>query len=467
MLVKSLKPTLIDSIPVLKKNMADTKPRVWVEAYGCSASMADSEMISGLLRASGYELADRPDDVSLNVIVTCSVKDASEHRMLGRIDRLAQTGKPLVVAGCLPKADRRRVESLSPSASLMGPASIDRIVEIANSALAGDRKVALEDTGRDKINIPRVRLNQTVSIVEVASGCLSECTFCQTKLAKGMLRSYRIGDIIRQIESDVKGGCREVWLTSTDNGCYGIDFGSDLVELLSASCKVPGAFWIRVGMMNPMYLPRMQDRLVDLFRKEDKLFKFIHVPVESGSDRILRKMKRGHTSKIFLEAVRELRRRVPEMTIATDVIVGFPGETEDDFEETLGVISESRPDIVNISRYGARPGTAAAKSKGRVSSQVAKSRSERLHILAKEIAESRNELWIGWEGEVLVDELAANGSVAQGRNFAYKPVVLRGAAAGISLGDRLRVKVYDFSNFSLRANVIPQRSSTLLRQDQL
>jgi MiaB-like tRNA modifying enzyme len=452
--VKSLKPVLIESIPFLNRSPRTAqKPKVWIEAYGCSASMSDSEMIAGSLREAGYERALTEDEGSLSVIVTCSVKDTSEHRMLSRIRSLTKSGRPLVVAGCLPKADRATVERLSPSSSLVGPLSIDRIAGVANSALAGERRVELEDSGSDKLNIPRIRLNPAVGIVQIASGCLSECTFCQTKLAKGMLRSYRVGDIVRQVKSEVEAGCKEVWLTSTDSGCYGMDIGSDLVELLSACCTVPGDFKIRLGMMNPMYLPRMLDRLVDTFMQNDKLFKFVHIPVESGSDRVLRLMKRGHTSKTFLQAVKEFRSKIPEMTVSTDIIVGFPTETETDFGRTIKLIDETQPDIVNISRYGARPGTEAAMwKKGRISSQTAKQRSERLHSVAKEIAKSRNAKWKNWEGDVTIDEIM-KGQV-QGRNYAYKSVMLHGAR-GLALGDRRYAKVHDFSSFSLRATIIP------------
>ncbi|MEM3095168.1 MAG: tRNA (N(6)-L-threonylcarbamoyladenosine(37)-C(2))-methylthiotransferase, partial [Nitrososphaera sp.] len=301
--------------------------------------------------------------------------------------------------------------------------------------------------------IPRVRLNPMVSIVEIASGCMSECTFCQTKIAKGWLRSYRIGDIMRQIKADINAGCKEVWLASTDNGCYGKDMGTDLVELLRACCSIEGDFKIRLGMMNPMYVPEMLNRMVDVFYENEKLFRFLHIPVESGSDRVLRKMKRGHTTKTFLDAVQAFRSKIPEMTISTDVIVGFPSETEDDFKETLDLVERAEPDIVNISRYSARPGTEAAKWKGmRVSSQVAKERSERLHVLAKKVAKKRNSLWQGWQGEIIIDEM---GKVVQGRNYAYKPVVVLSSNLGkVSLGDRKRVQVYDFSNFSLKARIV-------------
>jgi threonylcarbamoyladenosine tRNA methylthiotransferase CDKAL1 len=454
MFARSLKPSLIDSIPILRRNTA-AKPKVWVEGYGCSASMADSEMIRGLLKSAGYEVAAKQSEGALNLIVTCSVKDATEHKMVGRIKSLTESGKPLVVAGCLPKAEREKVELLSPSASLLGPHSIERSADVVESALAGSRLVALEDSISDKVNIPRVRVNPVVSIVEIASGCMSECTFCQTKLAKGWLRSYRMGDIMRQIRSDVvEGGCREVWLTSTDNGCYGKDIGSDLVELLKACCSIEGDFKIRLGMMNPMYVPEMVSRLVEVFHENDKLFKFLHIPVESGSNGVLRKMKRGHTARTFLDAVQSFRKKIPKMTISTDVIVGFPTETEGDFQATLDLLEKAEPDIVNSSRYGARPGTESAKWKReRVSFQVAKERSGRLHMLARKIAKKRNSLWQGWQGEIVVDEII--GKVAQGRNYAYKPVVVvPGSPEQFSLGDQKRVQVYDFSNFSLKGRIV-------------
>ena len=450
----SLKPPIIETIPLLRKS----KPKVWIEAYGCSASMADSEMISGLLKEAGYEIASKKSESALNLIVTCSVKDTTEHRMISRIRTMSKSGKPLIVAGCLPKADRAKVESVTSSASLLGPNCIDKAPDAVRLALSGGRLVALRDSPLDKVNIPRVRLNSVVSIVEIASGCMSQCTFCQTKIAKGWLRSYRIGDIVRQIKSDIKSGCKEVWLSSTDNGCYGRDIDTNLVELLQACCSIEGNFKIRVGMMNPMYLPSILDRMVSLFYESDKPFKFLHIPVQSGSDRVLKKMKRGHTTKIFMDAVEAFRRKIPEMTISTDIIVGFPSETGDDFKETIDLVERSQPDIVNISRYAARPGPEAYEWKGmRVNSQVSKERSEYLHTLTRRIAKKRNSLWQDWQGEIVIDEI---GKVGQGRNYAYKPVVISSSSTNaaddrqISLGDKLCVKIYDFSNFSLKANII-------------
>ncbi len=441
------------------KGLNHSNGKVWIEAYGCSASMADSEMMSGLLKAGGYELADEENESSLNIIVTCSVKDVTQHRMLHRIDKLSRSAKPLIVAGCLPKTERQRIESLSPFASLVGPHCIDRTIDAVRSALSGEKSVFVEDSFLDKVNLPKIRINPIVSIIEIASGCMSECSFCQTKLAKGRLRSYRIGDILRQMRSDIADGCKEIWLSSTDNGCYGKDIGSDLVHLLRSCCLVEGNYKIRVGMMNPMYLPFMIKDLIEVFSDNDKIFKFLHIPVQSGSERILRKMKRGHTVETYRNIVKAFRKEFPEITIATDVIIGFPSETNQDFLKTIDLIKETEPDIVNSSKYSSRSGTDACKLK-QVDSHIVKQRTELLHTLIKEIAVKRNSIWKGWRGNIIIDETSENN--IQGRNYAYKPILLSSECAPSNkgmkikphIGEEIPVEVCGFSSYSLTSCII-------------
>ncbi|MEK6834485.1 MAG: 2-methylthioadenine synthetase, partial [Thermoproteota archaeon] len=250
--------------------------KIWVEAHGCSASFADSEMISGLIVNGGHTLAQSTSDSDLNLIVTCSVKDVTAHKMVYRIKKLRS--KPLIVAGCLPKAERSTVEKFSSRASMLGPNSIGKTLDVIDFTLKGKRTIELEDSDVSKVGLPKVRLNPVVGIIEIASGCMSECTFCQTKLSKGYLQSYRIGDIVRQIKHDIDEGCKEIWLSSTDNGCYGLDIGTDLPGLITTVGEVNRDFMIRVGMMNPMYMPRIRDGLLEAF-ENDKVFKFLHIPV--------------------------------------------------------------------------------------------------------------------------------------------------------------------------------------------
>lgn len=438
-------------------NDYEERKRVWVEAYGCSASMADSERIRGILINGGYELASQPNLADLHLIVTCGVKESTEHRMLSRIKYLATTQKPLIIAGCLPKADRKLVERFCPSASLLGPHSLDMTLEVIKNCIQGKKLISLDDSTANKVGLPSLRINKIVGIVQISSGCLSDCSFCQTKLAKGNLRSYRIGDIIREVESNVHEGCKEIWLTSTDNGCYGHDIKTDLVDLLEALTTISGNFKIRVGMMNPMYLPRFVDRLIKTYSQSDKLFKFIHIPVQSGSERILRKMKRGHTAMTFRRVVDAFRKHNPKITVATDIIVGFPSESDEDFQRTLDLIEETKPDIVNASRFSPRPGTLASRF-SRINSSVVTRRTNELHKIIRAISRERNEIWRQWKGNIIIDEV--HDKFIQGRNYAYKPVFLapipslQDMERNRILGSMLKVRIDDISNFSLKGSIL-------------
>jgi len=400
--------------------------KIFVEAYGCSASFADSEMISGLIINGGHTLATNSSESDLNLIVTCSVKDTTANKMMHRIKSLKT--KPLIVAGCLPKAEQSNVEKFIENASLLGPNSLGKTLDVINSTLMGKKQIALEDSDLSKVGLPKVRLNSAVGIVEIASGCMSECTFCQTKLAKGDLTSYRLGDIVRQVQTEIKEGCREVWLTSTDNGCYGLDIGTDLPTLVNTVSEIPENFMIRVGMMNPMYMPRIKEKLIESY-DNDKVFKFLHIPVQSGSNKVLNDMKRGHTSETFREIVKKVKERFENFTISTDIIVGFPSETEEDFQKTISLLDETKPDVVNLSKYSARPGTDAAGLKQLDATEV-KRRSKiifeqinKISLKSNEnnkISLKSNEKWIGWKGKVLFDENTEEG--IKGRNYAYKPI---------------------------------------------
>lgn len=429
--------------------------KIRVEAYGCSANVADSEIIKGILMNNGFTITEDKDESNLEILVTCAVKDTTEHKMIARIAKSAKTSKPLVVAGCLAKTSRELIRDYSPKASLLGPNSLDKTLEIVQGTFRGARLVALEDSVLDKVNLPRYRVNRAVGIVEIASGCMSDCSFCQTKIAKGNLRSYRIGDIIREIKTDLREGCKEIWITSTDTGCYGFDIGSDITELVEECCEIEGDFKLRIGMMNPMYLSKYFDKLVSLYKNNTKIYKFIHIPVQSGSNAVLRQMKRGHNSLTFKNFISKIRTLIPEMTIATDIICGFPTELEEDFLDTLNLLHETMPDMVNLSKYASRPGTLASKMK-KLDSGTIKLRSSMLHEYIRKISYFRNKLWVGWEGNILIDQVIDN-DIIQGRNYAYKPVLLKDKVLNLSkneiLGREIKIKVTGSSRYSLRGEV--------------
>ncbi len=352
-----------------------------------------------------------------------------------------------MVAGCFPKAEKSTVEKFTENASLLGPNSLGMTLQVINSTLNGKKQIALEDSDLSKVGLPKVRLNPVVGIVEIASGCMSECTFCQTKLSKGDLSSYRLGDIVRQVQTEIKEGCKEVWLTSTDNGCYGFDIGTDLPSLVNAVVEIPDDFMIRVGMMNPMYMPRIKEDLIESF-DNDKVFKFLHIPVQSGSDKVLHDMKRGHTVGTFREIVKKAKERFGDFTISTDVIVGFPSETREDFQKTVNLLDETRPDVVNLSRYSARPGTEAAEWE-QIDVAEVKRRSKIIFEQISKISIENNKKWIGWTGKVLFDEKIDEG--IKGRNFAYKPVFVRNE---VDIGQSHTVEITDVTVNSLLGKIV-------------
>ncbi|MFH1623337.1 MAG: tRNA (N(6)-L-threonylcarbamoyladenosine(37)-C(2))-methylthiotransferase [Candidatus Aenigmatarchaeota archaeon] len=358
-------------------------PKVYAQVHGCPSNTADYEVSLGLLKQAGFETADSPEKSDINMLFTCTVKKASLQRMINIIRKLSSTKKPLIVAGCMPKTEYRMIEKIAPNASVVGPDSIGHIADAARAAMGGNKAVFVADSGKAKTGFPRVRKERNVGIIVASSGCLSDCSYCSVKFARGKLRSCPIGELVKEAETLVKDGCDELQITSQDNSCYGLDIGTDIAELVKAVSAVPGDFKIRVGMMNPTHI-RDKKLLAELIAayKNPKVSKFLHVPVQSGSDRILKLMKRGYAVADFEKIVTAFRKEIPNIYISTDIIVGFPNEQNSDFELTVGLVKRMKFDKVNLSKFGARPGTEASKM-GQLGTETINERSKILHGLIK------------------------------------------------------------------------------------
>jgi len=434
--------------------MTEQKFKIFLEGHGCSASMADTEILGGLITQGGYELVDDETDSDLSVIVTCSVKKVTEERMAGRIKELSTSGSgKLVVAGCLAKAEPWRIERIDNRLSMIGPENLDCILPAIESTLRGEKRVEIDSSRLVKLGMPRTRKNGVVGIVEISSGCLSSCTFCQVKLVKGVVFSYPENEIVEEVRRLVEQGAREVWLTSTDNAAYGRDAGTTLPGLIRRVCAIPGNFKVRIGMMNPLLTGRILEDLVNAYENE-KVFKFLHLPVQSGSNRILKAMQRGYTIEDFCATLNEFRSAIPHLTVSTDMIVGFPSESEREFEDSLDLLRRARPDIVNISRYGSRPGTKAALMDSSISNEESKNRSTAMTHLVKQISRENNEHWIGWRGSILIDEKVKNAVV--GRNFSYKPclVMSREHESEKCLGFEREIRITGATASTLRGDLL-------------
>lgn len=416
--------------------------RVLVRSFGCSTNQADGAVLAGCLAEAGHELVDSVSSADLVVYNTCAVKGPTEDRMI-EICRRVPEGKKLIVAGCLPLINLERLLAEVKFDGVAGPAAGETIVKLVSGVLSGEKVMALD--GRSDrmptLALPRVQQSSVVSVVPIGYGCLGSCAYCCVVFARGHLRSYAVQEIVERVVEDVGRGFREFWLTSQDTACYGRDVGTSLVELLDSLCRVDGDFRVRVGMMTPNMVMDILDELIDVFR-DKKIFKFVHLPVQSGDDRILRRMRRFYSVNDFKEVVDTFRARFPELTVATDVICGFPSEGEEDFERTLRLIEEAKPDIVNVSKFFARPRTATVEmQRDFVFPFDIKRRSGIAAALARRVAYEKNMQWVGWRGDILVDEIGKASGSWVGRNLAYKPVTVK--SAGNLLGKTLNVRVTD------------------------
>ena len=330
--------------------------------------------------------------------------------------------------------------------SVVGPYQINEIAEVVKQTLAGNKLQITGIENNKRLNLPKIRRNNVVEIVPICAGCLGYCSYCIVKRARGSLFSYNERAIIKQIESAVKDNVKEIWLTAQDTGCYGKDIKSNLPKLLKKILGIKGDFKIRLGMCNPNFALEYLKDLIKIF-KHEKMFKFLHIPVQSGNDDILKKMNRKYKAKDFVKIVQTFRKNISKITIATDIICGFPGETEKQFNDSIELIKKVRPDVLNISRFWARPETIAEKMPNQLRGEETKNRSRKMNKVFDSIALEQNKKWLGWKGRVIIDEIGKDNSFV-GRNYCYKPVILKGK---YKLGQKVKVEVKDVTRYDLRA----------------
>ena len=407
--------------------MVERRKRVFVKSFGCSSNLADGEVLRGCLSKAGFELVDEMTDVDVLIYNTCAVKSPTENRIIEELKKSAKLKKKkLIVTGCLPLINLERLKSEVEFDGVLGPASGSKIVEAVQKVLRGEKVQWLDDYAKVKprLDLPKQTVNPVISIVPVAYGCLGSCSYCCVVFARGHLRSCGTEEIVQRIQSDMRFSAKEIWLTGQDMACYGRDIDLNLVNLLQEVCSIKGDFFVRVGMMTPNYVLEILDELVEAFRNEH-VFKFLHLPVQSGDNEVLKRMNRFYSVEDFQRIIEAFRRAIPNITISTDVICGFPTESEEAFERTLTLIEQVKPDIVNVSKFFSRPGTLAEKMESIVSASNVTERSKRLAELVRRISAEKNRAWMNWTGKILIDEKGKQPDSWIGRNFAYKPIVIK------------------------------------------
>ncbi len=421
------------------------KPKIYIETYGCTSNQADSDIMRGLVKR--YFALSNFENCDIAIINSCGVIEHTERKILRRISEIKNIGKKVVLAGCLP----RITDELNGVDAILTPDNLDVLPEIIEGILKGERKEVKKRRKLDKSKFrclkERLKENK-IAIVSISEGCVGKCSYCATRFARGRLFSFKMENIVDEVRRAVEDGFKEIQLTSQDTAAYGLDTGSNgrnLAELLEKISEIEHDFRVRVGMMNPNNTMRILDELIEAFRSE-KIYKFLHLPVQSGDDDILKKMNREYTVDEFIEIVDRFRREFPDLTLSTDIIVGFPGEGEESFELSYKLIEKIKPDIVNITRFSARKRTPAAKLKD-MPDWMKKERSRKLTQLSKQIGEENNSKYVGKEYEVLVTRKGKRGFLS--RTNSYRPVILDEA----KLGEFYKVKIVDHTFNYLRGLV--------------
>lgn len=421
-------------------------PKIHFITQGCSANIADSEIMAGLLKKNNFEITNDLIMADLVIFNTCTVKGPTESYFQKRMKELNSIGKKVVIAGCIPQS--KDIMKEFENSSMIGTYQIHNIVEVVEETLNGNivRLLARENTSR--LNLPKLRENENIEIVQISQGCLGSCNFCKTKHARGNLYSYDSKEIVRHISLSIKEGVQEIWLTSQDLSAYGKDIGTNLVKLLKEILTISGNYKIRLGMANPEHILEYLDELIWIF-KDDKVYKFLHVPVQSGNNEILKKMNRPYYVEDFKYIVKRFKEEIPDISIATDIICGYPEETKKQFNDTYNLISEIEPDVVNISKFWSREGTIASKKK-QVDGTEIKNRSSKLTKLFHNISRKNNKRWLNRRCKVFVTE--KKGDEYIGKNESYKQVIIN--SDNFILGEFVDVKIFDSGLFNLKGEVV-------------
>ncbi len=407
-------------------------PRIYIETYGCQMNVADSELMFGVLGREGYVRTDDPTQADVLLVNTCAVRDHAEQRVLSRLGELKQykrRGDVLGVVGCMAQRLGERLLARVPQVDLViGPDGYRGLPELIARARGGERAAEVEFKSWEHYeDVPPVRATPVSAFVTVQRGCDYRCTFCIVPMTRGPERSRKLGDVVREVERLAAGGTTEVTLLGQTVNSYA-DGEHDFADLLRAVGAVPGLR--RLRFTSP-YPTDFTDRVLGALAETPVVCEHVHLPVQSGSSRVLKRMLRRYDRARYLDVVAALRRAVPGIALTTDIIVGFPGETEDEFSETISLVAEVGYDDAFTFKYSPRDGTPATRMRGGVPDDVAGERLERLIAAVRGGARRRNVGLVGTAHEVLVEGKAKRGDLLQGRTRTNKVALFPGSDAWI------------------------------------
>lgn len=434
----------------MKTNPNLVKKTYFIETYGCTYNQSDSEKIETILSNQNF-IKTSLEDANYIIINTCAVKQTTETKLMARIYEVSQNfqKKFIIVTGCLPQIDKKiyfKIQNmLLGHGIIVNPnqiLSIDKFIDYYLNNKCEQIQNLQIILDKAKIN-PRISKSQISGIVQISEGCIYNCTYCCTKFARGKLFSFDNSLIIKQIEYYIQNGIQEIYLTSQDLGIYNFN-GIRLHHLLNQISQLKGDFKVRLGMLNPNYLMGYYSEFIKIFN-DTRFFRFLHIPIQSASNRILALMKRPYKIDMVDEIIRKIIQFDKNFSFSTDIICGFPTESDEEHKETLNFLMKWRPEIVNISKYTNRPNI-EAKKLPQLKSQLIKERSKQATDIYAEYSIQDNNKWIGWEGEILINEFNPDEKYPySGRNIYYKTIICESG----QLGEKMKIKIVAVSNYSL------------------
>ncbi|MDQ3985808.1 MAG: tRNA (N6-isopentenyl adenosine(37)-C2)-methylthiotransferase MiaB [Actinomycetota bacterium] len=380
----------------------------FIRTFGCQMNEHDSERMAGMLEAEGYSKADGPEDAGVVVFNTCCIRENADQRLYGNLGHMkalkdTRPGMRIVVGGCLAQKDREVIQRRAPYVDVvLGTHNLASLPRLLRESSDGPAFEILEQTEVFPSALPARRLSPWHAWVSISIGCNNSCTFCIVPAVRGEEVSRRTGEIAQEVRGLITDGVVEVTLLGQNVNSYGRDLDGRPMfsKLLRELDTIEGLRRVRFTSPHPK---DFRADTVEAMADCRSVCEHIHLPVQAGSDRVLRRMKRAYTRKKYMEKVQMVRDRIPNVAVTTDIIVGFPGETEDDFRETLSVVEEAEYDQAYTFQYSPRPMTEAADYPDQLPKEVVQERFERLIALQDEISERRNHALIGGTEEVIVE----------------------------------------------------------------
>lgn len=426
-------------------------------SLGCNKNLCDTENMMGILLENGFEITPNPEEAEVIIVNTCGFIESAQQESIDTILEMAgykeQNCKLLIVCGCLAQRFYKEIMDELPEIDvIVGTTAFDEIAEAIKDGLSGKKSSYIYDIDRDvPEDLPRVRTTpHYTAYLKIAEGCDNKCTYCAIPYIRGKYRSRSEEAILSEAQALADDGVKEIIVVAQDTTRYGIDLYGEkrISSLLHKLCEIDGIEWVRIHYSYP---EELDDELIQTIKNEEKIVKYLDIPVQHGSSSVLKRMGRKTTREKLETLIEKLRREIPDITLRTSIIAGFPGETEEEFSELCEFLQKVRFDRVGVFAYSCEEGTPAARMKGQLPAEVKEARRDKVMELCQKISLSRNESMIGKTLSVMTEGFEDNLYYGRsgGESIEIDPKIYFGAHRELSLGDFVDVVIKSADNYDL------------------